>query len=142
MRTKLAIALIMTVLLAGNAVLGQSLRGDRNAYTPPPGSAERKAVLDALRAWVAKQHRLEVIFTVQHLKIKERYAWLQVLPESKDGSRQYESISALLRKEHGRWAVVEVPCTEEENPDCVGASGFFKRLKVRFPDVPEDILPR
>ena len=112
------------------------------AYTPQPGSAERKAILDALRRWVKEQHHLEVVFVVRHLKVNNGYAWVHTLPQSKDGSSRYEDISALLNKDHGRWAVAEIPCAEEDNPDCIGDPGYFDGLKRRFPEMPEDILPR
>jgi hypothetical protein len=112
------------------------------AYTPQPGSAERRAILDALRMWVKQQHHLEVIFVVKHLKVKNGYAWVHVLPQSKDGSSRYEDISALLKKDQGRWEVAEIPCAEVDNPDCIGDPGYFDGLKQRFPEMPEDILPR
>jgi hypothetical protein len=112
------------------------------AYTPQPGSAERKAILDALRMWVEQQHHLDVVFVVRHLKVKNGYAWVHTLPQSKDGSSRYEDISALLEKGQGRWEVAEVPCAEEDNPDCIGDPGYFDGLKQRFPEMPEDILPR
>jgi hypothetical protein len=67
-------------------------------YTPPPGSAERTAILDALRTWVYHQHHLEVVFVVKYLKVKNGYVWVHILPQSKDGSSRYEDISALLKK--------------------------------------------
>ena len=69
------------------------------AYTPQPGSAERKAILDALRMWVNQQYHLDVVFVVKHLKVKNGYAWVHTLPLSKDGSNRYEDISALLKKD-------------------------------------------
>jgi len=112
------------------------------AYTPQPGSAERKAILDALRRWVKQQHHMDVIFVVRHLKVKNGYAWVHTLPQSKDGSSRYEDISALLKKDLGRWEVAEIPCAEEDNPDCIGDPAYFDGLKQRFPEMPEDILPR
>jgi hypothetical protein len=112
------------------------------AYTPQPGSVERKAILDALRAWVKQQHHVDVIFVVTYLKVKNGYAWVHTLPQSKDGSSRYEDISALLKKDQGRWEVAEIPCGEEDNPDCIGDPGYFDGLKERFPGMPEDILPR
>jgi hypothetical protein len=111
------------------------------AYTPQPGSAERKAILDALRMWVKQQHQIEVVFVVKHLKVKNGYAWVHTLPQSKDGSSRYEDISALLQKDQGRWEVAEIPCAEVDNPDCIGDPGYFGGLKRRFPEMPEDILP-
>ncbi|MBN1254550.1 MAG: hypothetical protein JXA50_04690 [Deltaproteobacteria bacterium] len=115
---------------------------DPEAYTPQPGSAERKAILDTLREWVKGQHHLEVIFVVRHLKVKNGYAWVHSMPQSKDGANMYEDISVLLKKVKDRWEIAEIPCAEEDNPDCIGDPGYFDGLKKRFPEMPEDILPR
>jgi hypothetical protein len=145
MKRKLTIICLLLVFMSLSVAvtnLPVSADSDPEAYTPPPGSAERKAILDALRRWVKEQHHLEVVFVVRHLKVNNGYAWVHTLPQSKDGSSRYEDISALLKKEQGRWAVAEIPCAEEDNPDCIGDPGYFDGLKRRFPEMPEDILPR
>ena len=111
------------------------------AYTPPPGSAERKAMLDLLREWIKNHHYVDVIFVVRHLKVKDGHAWVTAMPRSKDGANMYEDISALLKKDKGLWEIAEIPCAEEDNPDCIGDPGYFDGLKQRFPELPEDILP-
>jgi hypothetical protein len=112
-----------------------------SAWTPPPGSAERKAILDALREEVKRLHGLEVVFVVAHLKVLGGWAWVQTRPQSPDGTNRYEGISALLRKRGAGWEVAELPCTEMDNPECLGAPDYFRGLRARFPDVPEEILP-
>ena len=135
---------LLALILSGTLppALPAAADSETEAYSPQPGSAERKAILDALREWVKRGHDPDVIFVVKHLKVKNGYAWVHTLPRSKDGSSRYEDLSALLKEDRGRWEVVEVPCGEADNPDCIGDPGYFDGLKQRFPDMPEDILPR
>lgn len=108
--------------------------------TPVRGSSERKAVLDVLRQEVKRLHGMDVIFVVRHLKVKNGWAWAHTQPQSPDGSQQYEDILALLNSQDGSWKVVELPCTEVENPDCIDAPEYFSGLKERFPGVPAEIF--
>jgi len=110
-------------------------------WTPKPGTAERKAIFDALRAEVLKIHGLKVVFVVDYLKVENGWAWTHTLPQSRDGENHYEDISALLSKKDGKWQVMEIACTEEGNPECLGAPGFFEKLMKRFPGSPPEILP-
>ncbi|WP_295409572.1 hypothetical protein [uncultured Thiocystis sp.] len=108
--------------------------------TPSPGSVERKAILDALREHSEDAVSREIVFVVGALKVCSGWAWLHALPQSPDGRDRFEDISALLRKTHGRWHVVEIPCSEPDNPECLGEPGYFARLKQRFPALPDAIL--
>ena len=109
--------------------------------TPRRGSPLRKAVLDALRQEVKRIHGLDVVFVVKHLKVKNGWAWAHTLPQSPDGSNRYEDVSALLQLQDGAWTVVEIPCGEVENPDCLNGPEYFSELKRRFPGVPSEIFP-
>lgn len=126
---------------AGGLAHAAGSAAQRRVYTPAAGSPERKAILDALREETRQLHQAEVVFVVNHLKVQNNWAWVQAAPQSEDGSNRYENVSALLRKRRGVWAVVEVPCAEEGNPDCIGESGYFKRLMTRFPLAPRGIFP-
>lgn len=111
------------------------------AYTPLPGSAERREILDAIRLKVRELHELEVIFVVKSMKACNGWAWAHTLPRSKDGIGRYEDFYALLCKKEGRWIVSEIPCTEPENPDCIDSPGYFSKLARRFPGLPASIFP-
>ncbi len=111
------------------------------AYTPPPGSPERRDIVEGLRRKLRDLHRIEAVFEVRYLKVSQGWAWISANPRSPDGSRHYEGVAALLRQEGGSWQVVEFPCIEEDNPDCLGQPGYFKKLKARFPQAPPDIFP-
>lgn len=120
---------------------GAGVQPQKHAFTPPPGSVLRKAVLDALREEVFRVHGLDVRFVVEYLSVKGNWAWVDTLPESPDGRQHYEDIAALLKYEKGGWTVVETPCTEIENPDCYNGTEYFYGIQSRFPEVPLEIFP-
>lgn len=109
--------------------------------TPHPGSTERRAILDAVRVKVNELHGLEVIFVVKELTVSDGWAWVHTLPRSKRGDSIYEDVYALLHRGQGRWRVVEIPCTEPDNPGCLESPGYFRNLVARFPGLPSRILP-
>lgn len=111
------------------------------AVTPPAGSVERKAILDALRGEIQKLHRIDAIFVVKYLKVLNSWAWIETSPKSADGTNQYEEVSALLRKSGTKWKVAELACSEEDNEECLGSPDYFKGLRKRFPKMPTRILP-
>ena len=106
-----------------------------------PSYPVRKQILDALRLEVKKIHGVETLFVVKYIKVKDNWAWVDTLPQSADGQSHYEDISALLHSENGIWKVVEIPCTEVENPECLDDPNYFRKLKKRFPKLPKQILP-
>lgn len=126
-------------LLVGTEV-EEGLSG--KVHTPPKGSAERKAILGALRAEMKRLHQADFIFTVNYLKVQQGWAWIEGSPKSPDGTSNLESVSALMHKRGKRWEVAEIPCTEEGNPDCLADPGFFKKLKTKFPKTPLRIFPK
>jgi hypothetical protein len=111
------------------------------AHTPAPGSAEQKAIVTALRKKMASTTHLKMVFKVDYLKVHDCWAWIHALPTSPDGKQKYEDVNALLEKKAGCWQVAEIACTEEGNPDCLGAPDFFKKLMAKFPGAPADIFP-
>ncbi len=110
------------------------------AYTPPKGSVDRVAIMDALRAEVKHYHKIDIIFKVQYLKVKNGWAWIAALPMSRDGQSNYEDVTALLHNKKGAWIVEELVCTEAETPGCIDDPNFFKDLKKKYPQVPSEIF--
>jgi len=111
------------------------------ALTPAPGASVRKAVLDCLREELKRMHGLEVVFVVQHLKVKDGWAWVHVRPQSADGLQHYEDVAALLALKDDDWTVAEIPCMEVDTPGCLDSPEFFTGLRKRFPQMPPAILP-
>jgi len=130
MKTKTLPLLTLVIL----AIFVNLAIANPEAYTPPPGSAERKAILDAYRAEYTKDALTkDVIFVVKHLKVHDGWAWLEVNPKSADGSQQFEPEQGLLRREGSEWKVLQ-------RKSGVTAR-YFKNLKAKFPAVPIDIFP-
>lgn len=119
-------------------VVGQA--SDSN-LTPLLGNPLRKQVLDALRSEVKRIHEVDVIFDVRYLKVKDGWAWVHTRPQSQNGANRYEDVSALLRLQDGVWKVVEIPCTEEENPECLNGPAYFETLQERYPTVAVEVFP-
>jgi hypothetical protein len=112
-----------------------------DAYTPPKGSLERASIMNALRAEVKKYHNIDVIFKVQYLRVKDGWAWANIMPMSKDGKNNYEDVIAILHKKKGVWGVAELVCTEVETEGCIDDPKYFQKLNKKFPDIPTEIIP-
>lgn len=109
------------------------------AYTPQPGSAERQAIMDAVRADAMKYHKMKMVFRVMHLKVSGVWAYTHVMPRSPDGSQHYEDLVALLKKVKGRWRVMELPPGDPENPEETDQQ-FAARVRKMHPAAPIDIF--
>src|SRR6266851_10235140 len=116
--------LLVTHLVGPIVVLSApSIIAQTRAYSPDKGSAERKAIVDALRVPVQKKLKQEVIFKIDHLKVQSNWAFLLGVPRRPDGSEiDYRdtpyadaynagafdnSVMALLHKVGGQWRVVQ-----------------------------------
>lgn len=91
------------------------------AETPKPGSPERKAICRALRLQVEKEIGIPVIFRISHLKVQDDWAFFMGRPRTKndkpidysktplaeDAEFADESLVAVLRKNDGRWTVIQ-----------------------------------
>lgn len=102
----------------------------QSVYTPEKGSAERKAILDALRVPVEKELKQKIVFATEHFKVSGAWAFLGGDPQSSnDGKPDYrgtpyqEAIDAdmfdnnffaILKKSGGKWKVVHyaIGCTD------------------------------
>jgi hypothetical protein len=123
-----SIKLLLVLTLCVSSVFAQgggSLKSESGAvpHVPEKGSAERKAILDALRVPVEKQLKQPVIFKIDHLKVQNNWAFLTGRPQNSDGSAiDYtntvyqeavdsgafdDGIVALLRRAGVKWTVVQ-----------------------------------
>jgi hypothetical protein len=126
-----------TVLLIASLVLA-SCASVNTAHTPPDGSAERTAILQAVQHALARQGRKNLVLNVPYLKVHNGWAWIQVNPQSADGRQHYESQSGLLQQTSDKWKLLEwMPA--EEGTDY---TKNFKNLKAKYPSAPPDIFPQ
>jgi hypothetical protein len=115
---------------AGMAMMFAAAAAAQGVYTPAKGSAERKAILDALRVPVERQLRQTIVFNVEHLRVRGGWAFVGGDPQKPGGgepnyrgtpywsARQAGAFDnnffAVLRKTGGRWRVVTyaIGCTD------------------------------
>jgi hypothetical protein len=111
--------------------------------TPPSGSRERRAILDALRAELSHLTGPDLVFVVAVLRVRAGWAWIEAAPQSRDGTSRYEDVTALLRKQDGRWVVQLLgPCGEAQDPQSgCDEDTDPERLMERFPTLPPDLVP-
>ncbi|EGV15952.1 hypothetical protein [Thiocapsa marina] len=112
--------------------------------TAPPGSRERRAILDALRAELSPFTGPDLVFVVDVLRVRAGWAWIEAAPQSRDGANRYEDVTALLHKEDGRWVVKLLgPCGEAQDQESACDEDTDpERLMERFPTLPPDLVPR
>jgi hypothetical protein len=144
MKIRLAFAFISMMMLMHIVPGGLSRAAKRmarpaaviqGAYTPQPGSPERKAIMDAYRAvWMGGDQSRPVVFVVNYLKVRRGWAYTTVTPQSPDGSQNYETESGLLRKINGRWKVLDQAAGGGDESD-------VKRMRMKYPAAPPDIFP-
>ena len=128
---------IATVLLVASLVLA-SCASVNTAHTPPDGSAERNAILQAVHQALARQGRKNLVLVVPYLKVHSGWAWIQVSPQSEDGRQHYESQSGLLQQTANKWTLLEwMPAEEGTN-----YAKYFQKLKAKYPLAPPDIFPQ
>jgi hypothetical protein len=124
----------------------------QTVFTPEKGSAERAAILNALRVPVERELKQKIQFAVTNFKVQGNWAFLDGEPQNASGGKpDYENtvygeaieaemfdnnFFALLRKTAGKWRVVkyQIGCTDV----CyLEWTTQYKAPKSIFPFVPE-----
>lgn len=105
-------------------------------YEPKPGSAERKAIMDALRKPISKQLKKKVIFQVHHLKVCNGWAWTMVTALRPDGTRLTQDdlwgeAQGLLRKEGKTWRVLVAGIATD--------TSIMDEARKKYPKAPRSI---
>lgn len=54
-------------------------------YTPPPGRAERGAIMDGIRGPIVAELRQAVLFKVEFLRVRDGWTFLKAQPRRPDG---------------------------------------------------------
>lgn len=108
--------------------------------TPAPGSAERRAIMDDLRA--ARQTP-DQIFIVDALKVLDGWAYIVVRPQTRSGGQRFETEALVLRRQSGRWTLVDALCTEDDlnSDDTCNVEKSIARVRKANPAAPASIFP-
>lgn len=120
---KHAITLMIVLIAATAATTAQ-------VHSPAKNSAERKAIVDALRGPVEKDLKQKIVFVVQHINVAGSWAFIGGDPQSPAGgrpnyrnTRYWEAVKsdmfdnnffAILKRSGSRWRVVhyDIGCTD------------------------------
>src|SRR3954471_19760858 len=136
MKTRLPI-LFLLFLSFSSAAYAQKT----GAHIPAMGSAERQAILDALRA-----DQPDVKFKVHYVKVDDGWCWVDTTPLDKAGKPTAEGGPNLLHLEDGKWKVMDLSKVPDDPNDPLGAEDasptFVKNVMKTFPGVPRDIFPK
>lgn len=141
MKPRCLLLLIMT-LCTGLTSLAQSPNA---LHTPPPNSAERKAIMDALRDQYFKDNNQKVVFKVNFLKVHQGWAWVDTTPLDDKGKPVAEGGPTLLHYSQGAWAIMDLSGIPDDPDNPMGPMDpdprYIKRLQKKYPGVPADIFP-
>lgn len=110
------------------AAFAPALVNAQPVYTPERGSAERKAILDALRIPVERDLKQKIVFVTETFNVQGTWAFVSGTPQNTKGGApslkgtKYEgeedffdnNFFGLLRKTGGRWRVTTfaLGCTD------------------------------
>src|SRR5438046_342434 len=77
-------------------------------HTPSMGSAERRAITDALRG------DQKVVFKIHYLKVHGDWAWIDVTPLDEQGKAVAEGGRSLMHQESGHWKLMDLSVLPED----------------------------
>src|SRR4051812_48457912 len=139
-----ALGVIFLTGLGGSKAIAEESDSD-NVHTPADGSVERKAILAALHAEYTTGSGKAVKFKVNHFKVHNGWAWINVVPLNPQGEVEGEEWPSLLHEVDDKWTIIDMIALAPED-DPVGpmdpSPKFLKEIQKHYPDVPSDIFPK
>ena len=113
------------------------------AHMPAEGSAERRAILEALRAGDSGMP----IYQVHFVRVHNGWAWVDTTPlDPKSKKPTAEGGPNLLHQENGTWKVMDISRVPEDPNDPLGPEDasptFVRNLRKTFKGCPADIFPK
>ncbi|MDQ3818094.1 MAG: hypothetical protein M3362_10415 [Acidobacteriota bacterium] len=121
-------------------------------HTPPKGSPERQAIMDAMRedfndrsSPTYQPHKGQITFVVNYLKVHNGWAWVYATPQSSDPRDSFgENNGVLLHRENGKWRLMALPPMVEDPNDPENLDyptpKDVQRIKQKYPSMPTDII--
>jgi hypothetical protein len=114
--------------------------------TPAEGSAERKAILDAVAEEYKGGDDHPASFKVNYLKLHNGWAWIDVTPLDASGQPVADPAPLLFYNDKGKWVGKDLEAVMTEGEEHDGphdpSPKYIKALQKKYPGVPTDIIPR
>jgi hypothetical protein len=135
------------VFLALLAVFPTARAFAESPHTPAPGSAERKAIADAMRKVVRKtfgEPDAEFVFVFHTLRVQGGWAWAEAEPQrAGDEAGRFEGVTFLLRKSGGGWRVAESLPDDVASAEEPGKAmrAWLNSIAAKYPALPKGLLP-
>ena len=121
MRHVLALGFVAVAIAAAAATAPAQRPGVSAAAAPVPNSAQRRAILDALRPAIAQRLGPNVEFVVHDIRVADGWAFVNADPQRRGGGRidgrayfgdDFDNmdgltVTALLRFQEGRWELMD-----------------------------------
>lgn len=140
-------AIIVGVVMAYGLALRSDVRaqGDDQLRTPEQGSAERKAILDAVHHAYKEGADQPAQFLVNFLRVHNGWTWINVTPLDARGKQIADPAPLLFHNEDGKWVNKDLFDVPTDPNDHVGplepSPKYIKALQQKYPGVPADIVP-
>ena len=133
--------LFVLIFICASFLICHARQTSDAAHTPKKGSAERQAILDAIRGGDAA-----VAYQVNYLRVHNGWAWIDATPlDAKTRQPTAEGGPALLHLENGKWKELDLSQVPADPKDPLGAEdaspGFIRNLRKTYRGVPSDIFP-
>lgn len=113
--------------------------------TPAEGSAEHKAILDAVREEYKEGADQPAKFQVNYLKVHNGWAWINVTPLNESGKPVADPAPLLFYNENGKWTAKDLNDVPTEGEAHGGphdpSAKYIKALQKKYTGVPADIIP-
>jgi hypothetical protein len=109
-------------------------------HEPAKGSAEREAILNALRSNPQEK------FQVHFIKVHNGWAWVDTTPLDGNGQATAEGGPNLLHLVNGKWKVQDLSKVPNDPKDPLGPEDasppFVRNVRKTFKGCPADIFPK
>jgi len=140
-RTFLILAFAFVFVVTGPFTAAAQTSG--KVYTPAASSAERKAILDALRSDSSDK----TIFKVHFLRVHDGWAWIDTTPLDPNTKQPTaEGGPNLLRMQNGKWEVLDLSRVPADPKDPLGdqdaSATFVRNVRKTYKGCPPDIFPK
>ena len=127
---------LFTILLLISALCISAV-AQQKLYEPKKGSAERTALMNAVREYDVKRNAelAGEIFVISALRVQGIWAYANVEQQVQDGTESYGQAHIFLQKTGGKW---KVAFSTYNNTNEVGVDGL-ERLKKKNKTFPKQL---